>query len=87
VGHTPCGGAVSPFEGGGASCLYEGHTYILNEIWTQDKNTYFGKAWLKYFTYQLLPVLAPNYKQHVLPSAEVRKVCYSVAELYVKSVI
>jgi hypothetical protein len=74
--------------GGGASCLCEGHTYeyILIEIWTQDKNIYFGKglAWLKYFTYQLLPVLAPNYKQHVLPSGEVRKVCYSLAELYVK---
>jgi hypothetical protein len=23
-------------------------------------------AWLKYFTYQLVPVLAPNYKQHIL---------------------
>jgi hypothetical protein len=37
-------------------------------------------AWLKYFTYQLVPVLAPKYKQHVLPPAEVRK------EIYVKSV-
>jgi len=43
--------------------------FILNEIWAQDK-IYFGKhfAWLKYFTYHLLlvPVLAPNYKQHIL---------------------
>jgi hypothetical protein len=51
-------------------------------------NIYFGRqfAWLKYFTYHLLPVLAPNYKQHILSPAEVRKVCYSVAELYVRSV-
>jgi hypothetical protein len=36
-------------------------------------------AWLKYFTYQLVPVLAPNYKQHILSPAEVIKVCYSLA--------
>jgi hypothetical protein len=49
---------------------------------------YFGRlfAWLKYFTDQLVPVLAPNYKQHILLPAEVRKECYSLAELYVKSV-
>jgi hypothetical protein len=38
-------------------------------------------AWLKYFTYRLVPVLAPNYKLHILSLAEVRKVCYSLAEL------
>jgi hypothetical protein len=43
-------------------------------------------AWLKYFTYHLVPVLAPNYKQHILSPAEVRKLCYSLAELYVKCV-
>jgi hypothetical protein len=53
----------------------------------QNKN--FGRHFvrLKYFTYHLqllVPVLAPNYKQHIL--AKVRKVCYSLAELYVKSV-
>jgi D-alanyl-lipoteichoic acid acyltransferase DltB (MBOAT superfamily) len=38
--------------------------FTLNEIWAQDKNIYFGRhfAWLKYFTYQLVPVLAPNYE-------------------------
>jgi hypothetical protein len=41
-------------------------------------------ALLKYFTYHLVPVLAPNYKQHILSSAEVRKVCCSLAELYVR---
>jgi hypothetical protein len=49
---------------------------------------YFGRrfAWLKYFTYQLVPVLAPNNKQHILSLAELRKVFYSLAELYVKCV-
>jgi hypothetical protein len=45
----------------------------------------FGRhfAWLIYFTYHLIPELALKYKQHM---AEVRNVCYSLAELYVKSV-
>jgi hypothetical protein len=33
-----------------------------------------------------VPVLAPNCKQHILSPAKVRKVCYSLAELYVTSV-
>jgi hypothetical protein len=41
-------------------------------------------AWLKHFTYQLVPALAASYKQHILPPAEVRKICYSLAEFYVK---
>jgi hypothetical protein len=47
---------------------------ILNEIWVQGKiPTYFDShfAWLKYFTYRLRPVLAPNYKQHILSPAKV----------------
>jgi hypothetical protein len=57
------GGGVGPLRG--MSCLYDGHVY-LDEIWTQ--NLYFGRhfAWLKYFTYHLVPVLAPNNKQHIL---------------------
>jgi hypothetical protein len=49
-------------------------------------NIYFGRqfAWLKYFIYQLVPVLAPNYKQHSLSPAKVRNVCYSLTEIYVK---
>jgi hypothetical protein len=46
--------------------------FILNEI--QVKGIiYFGRhfAWLKCFTYHLVPVLAPNYKQHILSLAEV----------------
>jgi hypothetical protein len=51
------------------------------------QNIYLGRqfAWLKYFTHYLVPVLAPNYKQHILLLAKVRKVCYLVAELYVRS--
>jgi hypothetical protein len=58
-------------------------------MWVQDKVIiYFGNrfAWLKYFPYHLVPVLAPNYKQHILSPAEVRNVCYSLAELYVMSI-
>jgi hypothetical protein len=33
------------------------------------------------YPHHLLPILAPNYKQHILSPAEVRKVCYSLAEL------
>jgi hypothetical protein len=52
------------------------------------QNIYFGRhfSWLKYFTYHLVPVLAPNCKQHSLSPAEVREVCYGSVEVYVKSV-
>jgi hypothetical protein len=43
-------------------------------------------ARLKYCTYRLVPVLASNYKQHILSPAKVRKVCFSLAELCVKCV-
>jgi hypothetical protein len=56
--------------------------FVLNEMWAQG-NIYFHRhySWLKYFTYRLIPVLAPKYKQHILSPAEVRKECYSLAEL------
>jgi hypothetical protein len=38
------------------------------------------------FTYRLVQTLAPNYKQHILLSAELKEICYSLRELYVKSV-
>jgi hypothetical protein len=52
---------------------------------------YIGRhfAWLKYVTYLLLlllPVTAPNYKQHILSLDKAIKVCYSLTELYVKYV-
>jgi hypothetical protein len=71
---------------GGSSCLYEGHTYFERNL-SQDK-TYFGThpAWLKGFTYHLVPVLVPIYKQHILSSAKLRTVCYSLPQIYVNSV-
>jgi hypothetical protein len=49
---------------------------------------YFGRhfAWLGYFTHHLVPVLAQSYKWHFFLLDEVRKVCYSLAELYVTCV-
>jgi hypothetical protein len=41
---------------------------------------------MKYFIYHLVSLLALNSNQLILPPAEVRKVCYSLAELYIKSV-
>jgi hypothetical protein len=39
--------------------------FILNEIEAQGKIFILaGTAWLKFFTCHLVPVLAPNYKQH-----------------------
>jgi hypothetical protein len=43
-------------------------------------------AWIIYFTYYLVPVLAPKYKQHILSPSKLRKVCYSLPEIYVKSI-
>jgi hypothetical protein len=46
----------------GAS-LYEGHLYFERNMgarWNMYFNRHF--AWLKYFTYRSVPVLAPNYK-------------------------
>jgi hypothetical protein len=34
----------------------------------------------------VIALLAPNYKQHILSPAKFGKVCYSLAELYIKSV-
>jgi hypothetical protein len=82
---VPPGGSINPL--GSASWLYEGHNYFewnMGARW----NIYFARhfAWLKYFTYRLVPILAPNYKQHILSPAKVRKVWYWLAELYVRSV-
>jgi hypothetical protein len=71
-GAHPPGGAVGPLVGE----LFVWGTFILNEIWAQDKIIiYFCNnfAWLKYF-YHLIPVLAPNYKQHIFSPAKFRKV-------------
>jgi hypothetical protein len=60
--------------------------FVLNKIWTQGKKIDKHLACLKYFTYHLVPVLAPNYKQHIFSPAKFGNVCCSLAELYVKSV-
>jgi hypothetical protein len=41
---------------------------------------------IEIFYSYLVPVLAPNYKQHILSPAKVRKLCFSLAERYVRSV-
>jgi hypothetical protein len=76
-----------PPKGGGRQGYCMRDIFILNEIWAQGKiYILVGAAWLKYFTYHLVPVLAPSYKQHILSPAKVRKVCYSLRELCVKYV-
>jgi hypothetical protein len=78
----PGRGAVGPLGGGRLDCVR--NIFIWNEIWAKSKihiDRHF--LWLKYFTYHLVPVLDPNYKQHILSPANVRKVCYSLDELYV----
>jgi hypothetical protein len=69
VGHPP-GGPVRPLGGGRVDCTRD--MFIFNEIWAQGK-IYIDRhfAWLKYFTYhsQSVPVLVPNYKQHILSAA------------------
>jgi hypothetical protein len=53
--------------------LWEGEVVSMRDIYfernisaRQNKN--FGRhfVWLKYFTYHLVPVLAPNYTQYVI---------------------
>jgi hypothetical protein len=65
---------------GGASCLYEGHIYFERNMGARQK-VYFDRhfAWLKYFTFLLVPVLALNHKQHILSPVKGRKVRYSLA--------
>lgn len=56
-------------------------------MWARDKYIKYTYI-LKYFSYHLLlvPMLTPNHKQPKLSPANVRKVCLSLDELYVKSV-
>jgi hypothetical protein len=72
-GVRPTGGTVIPL---GWSCLCEGHINFC-EIWAQDKMCISVEI-------NLLQVSVLNYKQHILSPVKVRKLCYSVAELYVK---
>jgi hypothetical protein len=55
VGRATLVGAVGPprGEGGGGLDVCMRVTFIFNEIWAKDKNTYFPRhfSWLKCFTY------------------------------------
>jgi hypothetical protein len=68
--------------------LFVWGTFILNEVRAQHKTYVFRHfAWLKYFTYHVIPVLlSPNCKQQILSSDKLRKLCYSLPEIYVKYV-
>jgi hypothetical protein len=73
-GVRPPGGGLLVLWGGGLDCVR--NIFIWDEIWAKSKihiDRHF--AWLKYFPYHLVPVLASNYKQHNLSRAKVRKVC------------
>jgi hypothetical protein len=85
VGHAPWGGGGHWSSGGvQVDCMRD--IFVLNEICVQGKMYCLIDTWLKYFTYRLILVLALNYKWHILLPAEVRKVCYSLDELFVRYV-
>jgi hypothetical protein len=65
---------------GRASLLYEGHLF-RTKYERKVKYVYFGRhfAWLKYITYRLVPVPAPNYKHRTLSPAKVMKIFYSIS--------
>jgi hypothetical protein len=56
--------------GGGEQELFVYGTYLFLTKYRRQI-IYIGRhfAWLTYFTYHLVPVLAPNYNQHILPPA------------------
>jgi uncharacterized membrane protein YgdD (TMEM256/DUF423 family) len=68
----PRGGALLFFWG--TLAFYMTDVSILKGILVQDKICIFSGTLLllKFFTYRLVPVLAPNYTQHILMLAEVR---------------
>jgi hypothetical protein len=62
-------GALFVFEGG---CFCMRDIFILNEIWTQVKYTFWKALCLvEKFPYRLVPVLTSNWKQHNLLPAKV----------------
>jgi hypothetical protein len=70
---APLGGAVVPRRGEAVVCIR--NIFILNEIRAQDKIYIFWEALplVKIFYLSpLVPVLAPNYKQHISSPAKVR---------------
>jgi hypothetical protein len=65
-------GALLVLCGARVVCMRD--VFILDEISVQDGRHF---ASFKNFAYHLVSVLAPNYKQHILSPAKVRKVYYS----------
>jgi hypothetical protein len=67
---APQEGAVGPL-GGASFCMRD--IYFERNM-NARQNIYFGThcIWFKYFIYQLVPVLAPKYKQHILSPAKDR---------------
>jgi hypothetical protein len=72
---APSRGALLVFwRGGRVVCTRD--MFILNEIWVQDKiYIWYALCVVKYFTYHLVRLLAPNCKQHILLTAKFKKVC------------
>jgi uncharacterized metal-binding protein len=74
MGRTPLGGGGVVGSPGGREFFVWG-AFILNEIWAQDKmyilvGTLLG--WnILFINCDLVPILAPNYKQHILSPAKV----------------
>jgi hypothetical protein len=62
----PPAGEDGRLRGGGSKCVHEGDIYFERNMGTR-LSTYFGRnfAPFKYFAYYLVPVLDPNYKQHI----------------------
>jgi hypothetical protein len=58
--------------------------FIFNETWAQDKIYFSRQVEIFYLSLTIGTGTGPNFKQHVLSQPEVRKLSYSLAELYVK---
>jgi hypothetical protein len=70
VGRFPSGIPVGPVRGGGGgSCLNERNIFFEPHM-GPIKNLHLGR----HFAYHLVPVLAVNYKQHILSPSNVIKV-------------
>jgi hypothetical protein len=76
----PPGGAVDPLVGARVDCIRD--IYFERNMGAGNYIFLYALCLFEIFCLSLtVPVLALNYKHHILSPAEVRKVCYSVAEL------
>jgi hypothetical protein len=74
LGRPPPRGALLVLWGARVVCMRD--ILILNEIWSQYKTYIFVDSLLGTNILLLVTALAPNYKQHILLPAEVRKVSF-----------